>query len=710
MKRSNAVGAAVALLLSLCFVISAASIISDESPIDNDSEFTLGASSSATVGQRWSYNSSFVSEWESVCNNSDGGLRFGVQMPSWVTKSGSTFSGIPSSSGTYKIILDVYNVGDNKTDAYEEIVITVSSGSSGGSTTYYTITYDKNGATRWDLSYTSQRLISGTSVNLPTSSVIGKLGADLTGWLINGTVYAPGEAYTIRSNVTATAQWSSMDVRVDYFTNGANETVDSVYAKHGDTITLPSGLTKTGYTFAGWTINRNLTGIDDGSRIYSPGASYTLSSYQSFYAIWTPLKYTVTFESNGGSQVSSQQVNYNETVTRPSDPSKDGNTFVGWYTDEGLITVYNFSTPITGDLTLYAKWIPAVYTVTFNTNGGSLIPSQSVEHNQAAEEPASPAKSGNTFVGWYLDSDLTAAFDFSTPVTSDLTLYAKWSPIKYTVTFESNGGSKIDSQQIEYGKTVTQPQNPTRFGLNFAGWYTDIQCTKLYYFSTPVTADVTLYAKWLEHGYQINFDSNGGSKVDSQTVADGSVVQRPSNPIKDGYLFASWMDGSNNDYDFTKIVSDSFTLYAKWTNYFSVTMNESKATLIIDNGYSAYSHIVDWGDGQVSNSSTMLTLAHDYEKSGDYTITLTSKRGDATVSAQFHVSALGGSDPVPGGDDDPKDDNTGDKKDYTAVIVFVVLAIVCLLLGCVLKPFWMGTVVFLILAVIAAALISSGVI
>lgn len=501
------------------------------------------------------------------------------------------------------------------------------------------------------------------------------------------------------------------------FTHGVSSgtmphgTVSPITKQSGETIHLPtSGYTFSGYLQKGWRLN-SVSGP-----FYELGASYTLSSDVKFYAVWEAEEHTISFNANGGTgSVDPITADSHTQVTLPSSGfSRSGWVFGGWNSSaDGNGLHYDAGgkckMPVY-DLQLYAEWTSAVYTITFSTNGGSSVSTQSVEHGQTAEEPASPEKSGNTFAGWYLDAELTAAYDFSRTVTSDLTLYAKWTPVGYRVTFESNGGSSVSSQEVEYGKTVTQPQNPTKSGLNFAGWYTDVQCTKLYYFSTPVTADVTLYAKWLEHGHQIIFNTNGGSKVDSQTVADGSVVQRPSDPSKDGYLFASWMDGSNNDYDFTKIVSDSFTLYAKWTNYFSVTMNESKATLIIDNGYSAYSHIVDWGDGQVSNSSTMLTLAHDYEKSGDYTITLTSKRGDATVSAQFHVSALGGSDPVPGGDDDPKDDNTGDKKDYTAVIVFVVLAIVCLLLGCVLKPFWMGTVVFLILAVIAAALISSGVI
>ena len=137
-----------------------------------------------------------------------------------------------------------------------------------------------------------------------------------------------------------------------------------------------------------------------------------------------------------------------------------------------------------------------IFTVTFDANGGSDIPSQDIVEGKTATEPSDPTKSGMTFSGWFTDADCTKAYDFSTPVTAATTLYAGWlnNPVK--VTFESNGGSAVTPQTVEYNKAATKPADPTKSGMTFTGWFTDADCTKAYDFSTPVTADITLYAGW----------------------------------------------------------------------------------------------------------------------------------------------------------------------------------------------------------------------
>ena len=94
------------------------------------------------------------------------------------------------------------------------------------------------------------------------------------------------------------------------------------------------------------------------------------------------------------------------------------------------------------------------------------------------------------------DEELTKEFSFDTAIVHDMTVWAKWQPDTFTVTFESNGGSEVDPQTIEYGNTVTQPDNPTKSGSAFAGWYSDEELTQGYDFSSSVTSDITLYAKW----------------------------------------------------------------------------------------------------------------------------------------------------------------------------------------------------------------------
>ena len=120
-----------------------------------------------------------------------------------------------------------------------------------------------------------------------------------------------------------------------------------------------------------------------------------------------------------------QNVVENEKAVKPADPAREGYDFLGWYKDNGLTAAYDFENPVTENLTLYAKW-EKFYTVTFNTNGGSAVPVQKIKENEKATKPSDPTRDGYDFVNWYPDREWTTSFDFDSPVTGDLILYAKW--------------------------------------------------------------------------------------------------------------------------------------------------------------------------------------------------------------------------------------------------------------------------------------------
>ena len=148
-----------------------------------------------------------------------------------------------------------------------------------------------------------------------------------------------------------------------------------------------------------------------------------------------PVTKKVIFNSTGGSAVETQQVAENEKAMKPADPTRDGYKFAGWYSDDGLMKVYDFDSPVTKELILYAKWEEVAesvteYTVTFNTNGGSAVAEQKVKENEKAMKPADPTKEGYKFGGWYMDSGLTEGYDYTLVVTGDLTLYAKWEELR----------------------------------------------------------------------------------------------------------------------------------------------------------------------------------------------------------------------------------------------------------------------------------------
>ena len=210
------------------------------------------------------------------------------------------------------------------------------------------------------------------------------------------------------------------------------------------------------------------------------------------------------------------------------------------------------------------------YTVTFNAYGGFPTPDeQHVKSGEKAVLPAAPTLKGYTFAFWYLgeDEQNATAYDFDTPVTENITLTAKWNINKYTVTFDSYGGTPVPpAQEVEYGLTATKPADPTLKGYTFAFWYLgeDEQNATAYDFDTPVTENITLTAKWNINKYTVTFDSYGGTPVPpAQEVEYGLTATEPAAPKKTGYTFDGWYLGDEK-YDFSAAVEQNITLTAKW--------------------------------------------------------------------------------------------------------------------------------------------------
>lgn len=287
--------------------------------------------------------------------------------------------------------------------------------------------------------------------------------------------------------ITLYAKWVRSYYKVTFDSKGGSD-IEEQTVYNGGTVTVPeTPPAKEGYTFAFW--------CTDSAATNQFNFETLITADTTLYARWVLNVYTVQFNSNGGSGIQNQSVNHGELVVFPLMPVKENYSFNMWCTDKTLEVEFSFSTPITSDRTLYARWFGSSYSFAFESNGGNSIPVQTIENGKKAQRVV-PAKEGNEFKGWFIDEELEQEFDFDTPIEHDTTVYAKWQPEQFTVTFESNGGSDVESQTVDYGNTATQPDNPTKSGNAFIGWFSDEELTQGYDFSTSVAADITLYAKW----------------------------------------------------------------------------------------------------------------------------------------------------------------------------------------------------------------------
>ena len=206
------------------------------------------------------------------------------------------------------------------------------------------------------------------------------------------------------------------------------------------------------------------------------------------------------------------------------------------------------------------------YTVTFNAYGGFPMPDeQHVKSGEKAVLPAEPTLKGHTFAFWYLgdDEQNATAYDFNTPVTENITLTAKWNINKYTVTFNSYGGTPVPpAQEVEYGLTATEPATaPTKTGYTFDGWYLG---DEKYDFSDAVEQNITLYANWEKNIYTVTYTDG----VDGEEVFADQTYRVPfedttpafkGNPTRDGYVFDGWKPA------FSDTVTGNVTYVAQWT-------------------------------------------------------------------------------------------------------------------------------------------------
>ena len=227
----------------------------------------------------------------------------------------------------------------------------------------------------------------------------------------------------------------------------------------------------------------------------------------------------------------------NSTVILLPDPAESiAWAFNGWYENEGLTTKFTAS-EVTSDMSLYGGWSTNTYLVAFDFGNGT-VDEKTYEYEATIVYPDNPERTGYTFGGWFEDAAFVTPFEGIT-ATRDITLYAKWTIVQYTVTFNLGNGTTLNDV-FDYGSTIVYPDNIERIGYTFGGWFEDAAFATLFE-GTTATRDITLYAKWTIVQYTVAFDFGNGT-VDEKTYEYEATIIYPDNVERTGYVFAGWFE------------------------------------------------------------------------------------------------------------------------------------------------------------------------
>lgn len=409
----------------------------------------------------------------------------------------------------------------------------------------YSITYNINGHGKQPTNLIEQ---SNLPNPLPT---LTEIGYNFLGWYYDQsftTEAYPGQYLT--ENVTLYARWQEL-FDITFNTNGHDD-LNKIIGVTELPINLPE-LNDEGYNFLGWYL--------DSKFIVEAIPGSSINSDVTLYAKWQEL-YDITYNTNGHGIVDSL-INVTELPNPLPTLRYNGYNFLGWYLEPEFITLAIPGSSINSDITLYAKW-QELYNISYDTNGHGDIETD-YEVLSLPNTLPTLTDDGYNFLGWYLDDEfLTKAIPGSS-INSDVTLYAKWEIITYTISFNSNGygtnPENITDTLIipEYLPVLEYP------GYNFIGWYYDEDCTVKANKDDKITRDITLYAKWEKAKYIISFNNNAiGNSL--ANVIDYKLPDPLPVLYEDGYIFAGWFyDSSFTDkaYANDEIISDT-TLYANW--------------------------------------------------------------------------------------------------------------------------------------------------
>ncbi|MBR1955421.1 MAG: InlB B-repeat-containing protein [Clostridia bacterium] len=569
-------------------------------------------------------------EAQAAVEPSAGNNRVAVPMSAVVSSGGVTTPVVPEKTG---YIFAGWYLDEDLTIPYEGELITADLTLYAAFTPItYKVTLQRNNSSIGGAPSVTINCTYDVSFKLERQAMWAHSGYRLTYWAKNyATNQNPSEMYaegstvknlttTQGATVTLWANWETIDYTLAFNANGGTGTMASQTELVGQNVTLPTNtFTRTGYTFAGWATSAS------GSVAYADGASVKPASTEggttTLYAVWTPNTYTINFVNTyGGGTMASKSMTYNVSANLNANTFvREGYNFAGWATSaaSGAPKVYddkasvkNLTSEADGTYTLYALWVEASYTVSFNSNGGTGT-MDSVTHTEDliyVLPDNTFTRTGYLFAGWSKSASATTATwvdgddaqDLSTQ-GNNVTLYAVWTPVTYTVKFVNTygGTGSTASQTMTYNKSANLSANGfVRPGYRFVGWatsgdsgapvnYTDKQSVKN--LASAQGAEVTLYARWEAIEYTVTFNANGGTgTMADQTLLVGLAGNLTANSFaRTGYTFAGWAESTTGAVKYsdkqsvTSLVAEgeTKTLYAVWTaNTYTIKFEKNNAS------------------------------------------------------------------------------------------------------------------------------------
>ena len=364
-------------------------------------------------------------------------------------------------------------------------------------------------------------------------------------WYLDGEIY--DESKPLVKDITLEGKYVKVENYTIKFNSSGGSSVKNQVVKTDEKVKEPVNVTKSGYVLDGWYLNSEK--YDFNNKV---NKSFTLT------AKWNEdpsiKRYNVTFDSDGGSNIESQRIIQNQTINKPTNPTKKNYIFVSWnYGDKP----FDFKTKITEDIELKAIWREAQkYQVIFQLDDKTEYQKKEVLEGEKVKKPDNPSKTGYKFSGWYLDDK---EFNFETKINKNITLKALFTSeaTSFKVTFNTDGGNSITEQIIAAnGYIINIPKNPVKVNYEFVEWQLDGKPFDIK--NTPITKDITLKAIYKEKSYTVSFDTDGGTNITEQVIgANGYIINIPNNPTKENYEFVEWqLDGKTFDIKNTPITKD----------------------------------------------------------------------------------------------------------------------------------------------------------